>query len=286
MRNLQKRTSITPRDSRIIESYFRDIARIPLLTAEEEVELAGRISAGDKAALDRLVTGNLRFVITVSKQYLHSGLELADLISAGNMGLISAARKFDASLGYRFCSFASWCIRQSILMAIAKERHLMSIPTNKMALLARFSRENARLEQILGRTPSIGELTEWLNESDERIGQLLCGTAKTVSLDDVLPGDDDMTRADTIADTDAPRPDEALGHESLHADIEAFLAHLPYKERMVVKMSFGIDRPHALSADEIASQMSLSSERVRQIRNSAIERLQRNSYRELLRVYI
>lgn len=286
MKNLQKRPSVTPRDSRSLDQYMHDIAQLPRLTVEEEVSLAQRIHAGDERALNQMVEGNLRFVITVAKNYQGCGLELSDLISAGNIGLITAARRYDETVGTKFCSYAIWWIRQSILQALAKEGRMVTLPANKLALLSRIGKETSRLEQELGRTPSIGELTEWLDEREEHVGQLMRTSDRPVSLDAPLQNEEDIMRIDSLTDPSAPKTDDKLMKESLHKDIESVLSNLPQNESNILKLAFGIGHPHAYSMEEIALRTRLSRERVRQIHNKALSRLQRSSTKELLRAYL
>lgn len=286
MKNLQKHLCVTPRDSRSFDQYLRDIAQLPRLTVEEEVSLAKRIHDGDEKALEQMVVGNLRFVITVAKNYQGCGLELADLISAGNMGLITAARRYDETVGTKFCSYAVWWIRQTILQAIAKEGRMVALPANQLALLSRISRETSRLEQQLGRTPSRVEVTESLDEKDDHVGRLMRTSEKPLSLDAPLQSEEDIMRIDTLTDPSAPRTDDNLMKESLHKDIESVLSNLPQNESNILKLAFGIGHKHAYSMEEIALRMRLSRERVRQIHNKALSRLQRSSTKELLRAYL
>ena len=240
MRNLQISTRVTPRDSRSIENYLHDIALIPLLTADEEVELARRIHDGDEQALERLVTGNLRFVVSVAKNYLNRGLDFPDLVSSGNIGLITAAKRFDETRGIKFCSYAVWWIRQSILQALAKEGRAVTLPANKLALLSKFSKTQSLLEQELQRSPDRTEITDMLREDNTMVSWLLSTAERPFSLDAPLQNDEDITRIDTIADTTSAKTDDGLIQESLHYEIENFLTTLPQNERSILRMSFGI----------------------------------------------
>lgn len=286
MKNLQKHTSVTPRDSISLDLYLRDIAQYPLLSPEEEVSLALRIHAGDEKALEQMVLGNLRFVVSIAKNYVNCGLELPDLISAGNIGLVTAAKRFDETMGFKFCSYAVWWIRQSIMKAITKEGRAITLPANQMALLTKINREASRLEQELGHSPSREELTERLDVNEDQIERLLRISEKPLSLDAPLLNDDDIVRIDTIADSSDSKTDDNLMKESLHIEIEKILSNLAPNERSIIKMYFGIDHPQAYSMEEIALRMSLSRERVRQIHNKAISRLQRSSCKEHLRTYL
>lgn len=285
MKNLQINSRITPRASRTIDTYLKDIAQLPLLTPEEEVSLARRIHAGDVRALERMVQGNLRFVVSVAKNYQNMGLELVDLISAGNIGLVTAAKRFDETRGFKFCSYAVWWIRQSILQAISKEGRTVALPANQLSLLSKMGREASRLEQELQRTPTAAEVTERLDANEEHVNWLMNTSERPLSLDAPIQGDDSSMRIDTIADS-STRTDDSLMAESLHTEIESALAILPQNEQSILKMSFGIDHPHPCSLDEIAMQMKLSRERVRQIQAKAITRLRRSSNRERLKMYL
>ena len=286
MKDLQKQVRVTPRDSRSLDLYLRDIARLPLLSVDEEVSLAKRIHAGDEQAVERLVLGNVRFVVTVAKHYMGCGLELPDLISAGNIGLIVAARRFDETRGNRFCSYAIWWIRQSILCALGRESHMVAIPANQLALLSRFSNETARLEQELQHTPSTSEVTDRLQQKEAHMNRLLRASLKMLSLNAPLSDEEDYALVDTLTDPAAPATDDALMRESLHDDLECLLANLSQNESKVLKMYFGSGHPRTYSMDEIGLRMNLSRERVRQLHTKAMSRLQRSSSKEHLRDYL
>ena len=286
MRNLQISTRVTPRDSRSIENYLHDISQIPLLSADEEVELARKIHNGDGHALERLVTGNLRFVVSVAKNYLNRGLDFPDLVSSGNIGLITAAKRFDETRGIKFCSYAVWWIRQSILQALAKEGRAVTLPANKLALLSKFSKTHSRLEQVLQRSPDRTEITDMLREDDTMVSWLLSTAERPFSLDAPLQNDEDITRIDTIADTTSAKTDDGLIQESLHYEIENFLTTLPQNERNILRMSFGIGQSHPYSMGEIATHMRLSPERVRQLYSRAMRRLRQSTHKERLRGYL
>lgn len=286
MKKLQIGTRITRRDSHSMDCYLKDIANYDLLTSEEEVELAQRIRTGDKVALDSLILGNVRFVISVAKHYENLGLELSDLISAGNIGLITAAKRFDETIGVRFCSYAVWWIRQSILQALAKEGHLVKVPANQLANMSRVTKEAAHLEQELQRTPSPTEITDRIDEREELIAKAVAAAEKPQSLDAPMSPDEETKRIDLIADTDSPTPDGSLMKDSLHSDIECALSNLTRNERNIVKMYYGIDQPHAYSMNEIALRMRLTSERVRQLHGRALQRLLHNPNSERLRTYL
>lgn len=285
MKNLQIKSRITPRSSRTIDTYLRDIAQLPLLTSEEEVDLAQRIHSGDERALERMVQGNLRFVVSVAKNYQNMGLDLEDLISAGNMGLVTAVKRFDETRGFKFCSYAVWWIRQSILQAISKEGRTVSLPANQLSLLSKMGQEVSRLEQELHRSPTEEEVTERLEANEEHVRWLLHTSERPVSLDAPVLGDEGAMRIDTIADKSS-RTDESLMAESLRTEIDNALTILPQNEQNIIRMSFGIGQPHPYSMDEIAMKMNLTRERVRQIQAKALARLNRSSNRERLKMYL
>ncbi|MCR4932288.1 MAG: RNA polymerase sigma factor RpoD/SigA [Bacteroidales bacterium] len=285
MNNLQISSRITPRASKTIDTYLRDIAQHPLLTSEEEVSLAQRIRSGDERALERMVQGNLRFVVSVAKNYQNMGLDLEDLISAGNMGLITAAKRFDETRGFKFCSYAVWWIRQSILQAISKEGRTVSLPANQVNLLFRMGREASKMEQELHRTPTPEEITERLEADEEHVRWLLHTSERPVSLDAPVLGDEGSMRIDTIADKSS-RTDESLMTESLRTEINNALTILPQNEQNIIRMSFGIGQPHPYSMDEIAMKMNLTRERVRQIQVRAISKIRSSSSVNRLKMYL
>lgn len=285
MKNLQIKSRITPRSSRTIDTHLRDIAQLPLLTLQEEFELAQRIHTGDERALERMVQGNLRFVVSVAKNYQNMGLDLEDLISAGNMGLVTAAKRFDETRGFKFCSYAVWWIRQSILQAISKEGRTVTLPANQLSLLSKMGQETSRLEQELHRAPTAEEVTERLEANEEHVRWLLHTSERPVSLDAPVLGDEGSMRIDTIADKSS-RTDESLMAESLRTEINNALTILPQNEQNIIRMSFGIGQPHPYSMDEIAMKMNLTRERVRQIQVKALTRLRRSSNRETLKMYL
>lgn len=286
MNKLQLKTRITPRDSHSIESYLHEINQFPIPTIEEEVELAQRIHNGDEQALDRLVTGNLRFVVSVAKNYLNRGLDFPDLISAGNIGLIKAARRFDETLGIKFCSYAVWWIRQSVMEALNKEGRPVKLPANKIAFLMKMNKERSRLEQKLHHTPTLSEVTESMQEDEARVGELMLSAERPVSLDAPMQGDEELTKMDTLTDPSGKSTDDGLMQESMRHDLQNLLSILPESERKIIELAFGINLPYAYSMGEIAVQMKLSDERVRQIHNKAIRRLQGSNNIEPLRGYL
>ena len=272
MKNLQIKSRITPRTSRTIDAYLRDIAKYPLLTVKDESDLARRIREGDNVALERMVQSNLRFVVSVAKNYQ-------------NMGLMTAAKRFDETRGFKFCSYAVWWIRQSILQAISKEGRTVSLPANQLSLLSKMRQESSQLEQELHRTPTAEEVTERLEANEEHVGWLVKTSARPVSLDAPVQGDEGSTRIDSIADNSS-RTDESLMAESLHKEIDSIIAILPQIEQIVIKLSFGIDQSYPLSLDEIALQLKLTRERVRQIQSKALTRLRNSSHSNRLKMFL
>lgn len=293
MKNLQITAQITPRDSRTVDTYLRDIAQQPLLTVDEEVELAQKIRQGDERALERLVLGNLRFVVSVAKKYQNRGLPLSDLISAGNIGLVIAAKRFDETHGNKFCSYAVWWIRQSIMQAIAKEGRTVTLPANQLGLLSKVNRETSLLEQELQRSPSRAEVVDRLQETltsggnvEKHLSQLMHVSQQTVSLNAPVIDDEELTIIDTLTDPSAPATDDGLMRESLHDDIDDVLSNLPQGEQNIIRMYFGIGHSHAYSMDEIGMRIGMSRERVRQLHNKALTRLRRSTTKERLRAYL
>lgn len=293
MKNLQITSRITPRDSRTVDSYLHDIAPQPLLTVNEEVELAQKIRQGDERALERLVLGNVRFVVSVAKRYQNMGLPLADLISAGNIGLVIAAKRYNETIGNKFCTYAVWWIRHSILDSLAKEGRTVSLPANQLGLLSKMNKATSRLEQELQRSPSQAEVADRLQETlsnvdnvEKHLGRLMHAPKQTVSLNAPVTDDEDTSLIDTLTDPAAPATDDALMRESLHDDLESLLGNLSQNEGTVLKMYFGIGHPRAYSMDEIGLRIGMSRERVRQIHNKAIMRLRNNSGAQRLKSYL
>ena len=266
-------SQFTNRDNRSFDDYLKDINKYPLLTVEEEVRLAQRVRQGDKLAEERLINANLRFVITVAKNYQNEFVTLPDLISAGNMGLIKAARRFDETRGFKFISYALWWIRQSILQTITKEGRFVSLPANKQNFMAKYAKVVSRLEQELERTPTHAEIAKGMDINESCLAKMLQGVDKPCSLDAPINDDEDSYRIDTVADSSEPSPDEGLMRESLSTDVASLLSKLPAQQREVLEMSFGIGGNRAQSLEEIAMRKGLTRERVRQIKNKALARL-------------
>ena len=286
MRQLKITHSITNRDIKSLDKYLQDICSEELLTPEEEVRLAQRIKTGDQEALDRLTKANLRFVVSVAKQYQNQGLSLPDLINEGNVGLIKAAKRFDETRGFKFISYAVWWIRQSILQAIAENSRIVRLPSNQLGALNKLKKEISRLEQELERPPSEEELADMLDIPAEKIKSILGISGRHISIDAPLVADEDVNFVDVLPNEDTPPTDSALMQESLSQEIERALSTLTEYEREVIKMYFGIGLPHALSLDEIAMKFGLTRERVRQIKEKGIKRLRVSSKSKHLQAYL
>ena len=286
MRQLKITHSITNRDIKSLDKYLQDICSEELLTPEQEVQLAQRIKQGDQAALERLTKANLRFVVSVAKQYQNQGLSLPDLINEGNVGLIKAAKRFDETRGFKFISYAVWWIRQSILQAIAENSRIVRLPSNQLGALNKLKKEISKLEQQLERPPSEEELAEMLDSPEDKIKAIMGISGRHVSIDAPLASDEDVNFVDVLPNEDTPPTDDKLMQESLSQEIERSLSTLTEYEREVIKMYFGIGLPHPLSLDEIAMKFNLTRERVRQIKEKGIKRLKSSSKSKHLKAYL
>ena len=286
MRQLKITHSITNRDIKSLDKYLQDICSEELLTPEQEVQLAQRIKQGDQAALERLTKANLRFVVSVAKQYQNQGLSLPDLINEGNVGLIKAAKRFDETRGFKFISYAVWWIRQSILQAIAENSRIVRLPSNQLGALNKLKKEISKLEQQLERPPSEEELADMLDIPEDKIKAIMGISGRHVSIDAPLASDEDVNFVDVLPNEDTPPTDDKLMQESLSQEIERSLSTLTPYERDVIKMYFGIGLPHPLSLDEIAMKFNLTRERVRQIKEKGIKRLKTSSKSKHLKAYL
>ena len=281
MRQLKITKSITNRESQSLDKYLQDIGREELITAEEEVELARKIKQGDQSALEKLTRANLRFVVSVAKQYQNQGLTLPDL------GLIKAAQKFDETRGFKFISYAVWWIRQSILQALAEQARIVRLPLNQVGSLNKINKAFSRLEQEYERPPSAEELAEALEVPEDKIKESLNVSGRHVSMDAPLTTNEDGgTLMDVMANNDAPKTDHMLMAESLQKEIERSLSTLTDKEREIIRLFFGIGMNHGLTLEEIGSKFNLTRERVRQIKEKAIRRLRHTSRNKLLKSYL
>ncbi len=286
MRQLKITKSITNRESQSLDKYLQDIGREELITAEEEVELAKKIKAGDQKALEKLTKANLRFVVSVAKQYQNQGLTLPDLINEGNLGLIKAAQKFDETRGFKFISYAVWWIRQSILQALADQSRIVRLPLNKVGSLGRITQASARLEQELEREPTPQEIAESLEISLSEVENALRSSGRHLSIDAPLAEGEDNTLLGVLDQNDEPNPDMPLLNESLQNEINRVISTLSDKERDVLKYYFGLDGNAAHTLEDISEKVGLTRERVRQIKEKALRRLRKSSKSKILKTYL
>jgi RNA polymerase primary sigma factor len=286
MRQLKITKSITNRESQSLEKYLQEIGREELITAEEEVRLARKIKEGDQNALDRLTKANLRFVVSVAKQYQNQGLSLPDLINEGNLGLIKAAKRFDETRGFKFISYAVWWIRQSILQALAEQSRIVRLPLNQVGSLNKISKAYSKLEQEFEREPSPEEISKILEIPMEKVSDTMRVSGKHVSMDAPFVQGEDNSLLDVLENADSPRADHFLMNESLQREIERSLSTLTEREREVIKLFFGIGMNHGLTLEEIGAKFDLTRERVRQIKEKAIRRLRHKSRSKLLKAYL
>ncbi len=287
MRQLKITKSITNRESQSLEKYLQEIGKVDLLTPEEEVDLAKRIKQGDQEALEKLTKANLRFVVSVAKQYQNQGLSLSDLINEGNLGLIKAAQRFDETRGFKFISYAVWWIRQSILQALAEQSRIVRLPLNKVGSLNKINKAFSALEQEYEREPSADELAEVLEIATEEVETTLGVAARHVSVDAPFVEGEDNSLLDVLENGNTPKTDNQLDYrESLRREIERSLSTLTDRQRDVVKLYFGINVEHSMSLEDIGEQFGLTRERVRQIKDKAINKLRAASKSKLLKAYL
>ncbi|HET6989977.1 MAG TPA: RNA polymerase sigma factor RpoD/SigA [Bacteroidia bacterium] len=286
MRQLKITKSITNRESASLDKYLQEIGREDLITAEEEVVLAKKIRDGDERALAKMVKANLRFVVSVAKQYQNQGLSLPDLINEGNLGLIKAARRFDETRGFKFISYAVWWIRQSILQALAEQSRIVRLPLNQVGSLNKINKAYSRLEQEFEREPTAAELSTVLELPEDKVADTMRVSGRHVSMDAPLLNGEDNSLLDVLVNHDSPRADRLLMNESLQKEIERSLATLTERERDVIKLFFGIGCQHGLTLEEIGAKFDLTRERVRQIKEKAIRRLRHSSRSKLLKAYL
>ena len=286
MRQLKITKSITNRDSQSLDKYLTEISREDMINAEQEVELAKKIKKGDQRALEKLVRANLRFVVSVSKQYQNQGLTLPDLINEGNLGLIKAAQRFDETRGFKFISYAVWWIRQSILQAIAEQSRIVRLPLNQVGSLNKINKAFAQLEQQYERPPVADELASALEIPEEKVKDTMSVSGRHVSVDAPLKEDEDFSLLDLISNNESPSADGDLMRESWQKEIERLLETLTERERDVIRLFFGIGMNHGLTLEEIGDKFDLTRERVRQIKEKAIRRLRQNSRSRLLKMYL
>ncbi len=286
MRQLKITKSITNRENASLDKYLQDIGKEQMVTAEEEVELARKIRAGDQVALERLVNANLRFVVSVAKQYQNQGLSLPDLINEGNLGLIKAARRFDETRGFKFISYAVWWIRQSILQALAEQSRIIRLPLNQVGSLNKIKKASSKLEQEFERLPSANEIAEQLDLPESKVETALKINTRYISMDAPLITDEDVMFLDQYIPEDVEETDDPLMRESLGSEIQRSLSSLSEKERDVINMYYGIGMSHGYTLEEIGAKFDLTRERVRQIKEKAIRRLKHTARNRLLKAYL
>ena len=285
MRQLKISKSITNREQGALDKYLADIAKEPMITPDEEVELAQRIKLGDQIALDRLVRSNLRFVVSVAKQYQNQGLSLADLINEGNVGLIKAAQRFDETKGFKFISYAVWWIRQAILQAVAEQSRMVRLPLNQVGMLSRVKKTASYLEQLYQRKPTIKEIADELDMPEDKVETILKINAKEVSMDAPVNEDDDLLFIDTVVPEDNNDADKGIVSESESAAIKRSLSVLNERERQVIMRYFGLDDDrHSYTLEEIGCMMDMTRERVRQVKDKALKKLRLRSKKSLQHV--
>ena len=286
MRQLKITKQVTNRETASLDKYLQEIGKVDLITADMEVELAQKIKAGDERALDKLVKANLRFVVSVAKQYQNQGLTLPDLINEGNLGLIKAARRFDETRGFKFISYAVWWIRQSILQALAEQSRIVRLPLNKIGSINKINKTFARLEQDNQRPPSPAEIAKELDMSVSDVKESMKNSGRHVSMDAPLIDGEDSNLYDVLRSGESPIPDKSLMHESLKTEILRALDTLTPREADVVLLYFGLGEGHPMTLEEIGETFELTRERVRQIKEKAIRRLKHTSRSKILKTYL
>ncbi|HOU30970.1 MAG TPA: RNA polymerase sigma factor RpoD/SigA [Bacteroidales bacterium] len=286
MRQLKISKQVTNRDTPSLDKYLQEIGKVDLLSPEDEVNLARRIKSGDNDALATLVKANLRFVVSVAKQYQNQGMTLPDLINEGNLGLMKAAQRFDETRGFKFISYAVWWIRQSILQALAEQARIIRLPVNKIGSLNRINRAFARLEQKYEREPSDQEIADMLEMAPDEVKDALKTNGRAISMDAPISPDEENTMYDIIQNNDSLSPDKNLINESLSFEIERALSTLSPREAKVLKLYFGINMKHPYTLEEIGEVMKLTRERVRQIKEKAIKKIQYTTRCKILKTYL
>ncbi len=286
MRQLKIVKQVTNRETDSLDKYLHDIGKVDLITAEEEVALAQRIKQGEEAALEKLVKANLRFVVSVSKQYQNQGLSLPDLINEGNLGLIKAAQRFDETRGFKFISYAVWWIRQSILQALAEQSRIVRLPLNKIGSLNKINKALSRLEQENERAPDEGEIAALLEISEDEVKESFRHAGRHISMDAPLIQDEDNTLYDVLGTDESNTPEKQLMLESLRDEIQRVITMLSPREAEVIRFYFGLGRKHPMTLEEIAEKFDLTRERVRQIKEKALRRLKQTSHSKNLQSYL
>ena len=286
MRQLKITKQVTNRNTASLDKYLQEIGKVELITAEEEVELARKIKQGNTAALEKLTKANLRFVVSVSKQYQNQGLSLPDLINEGNLGLIKAAQRFDETRGFKFISYAVWWIRQSILQALAEQSRIVRLPLNKISSINKINKAAARLEQVHEREAHISEIADELEMTEQAIKDSMRNAGRHVSMDAPLLQDEDNNMYDVLKSDENVTPETHLLYESLQKEINRAIATLSEREASVIRLYYGLDGKHPLTLEEISEEFDLTRERVRQIKEKAIRRLKQNSRSKILKSYL
>ncbi|MBQ0129213.1 MAG: sigma-70 family RNA polymerase sigma factor [bacterium] len=286
MRQLKITKQVTNRETASLDKYLQEIGKVELISAEEEVELAQRIKQGDKIALEKLTKANLRFVVSVAKQYQNQGLSLPDLINEGNLGLIKAAQRFDETRGFKFISYAVWWIRQSILQALAEQSRIVRLPLNKIGSINKINKTYAKLEQEFEREPNAEEIAEVLDITEQEVKESMKNAGRHISMDAPLVQDEDNTMYDVLKSDEAPTPETELLYESLRKEIDRAISTLTQKEQDVIRLYFGLNGSHPMTLEEIGEKYDLTRERVRQIKEKAIRRLKHTSRSKILKSYL
>jgi RNA polymerase primary sigma factor len=286
MRQLKITKQVTNRETASLDKYLQEIGKVELITAEEEVELARRIRQGDQAALEKLTKANLRFVVSVSKQYQNQGLSLPDLINEGNLGLIKAAQRFDETRGFKFISYAVWWIRQSILQALAEQSRIVRLPLNKIGSINKINKAFSKLEQEFEREPSAEEIAELLELTENDVKESMKNSGRHVSMDAPLVQGEESNMYDVLRSNDSPSPEAGLINDSLRKEIDRALSTLTSREAEVIKYYFGLNGEHAMTLEEIGEKFDLTRERVRQIKEKAIRRLKQTTRSKILKTYL
>jgi RNA polymerase primary sigma factor len=286
MRQLKITKQVTNRETASLDKYLQEIGKVELITAEEEVALAQRIKLGDREALEKLTKSNLRFVVSVSKQYQNQGLSLPDLINEGNLGLIKAAQRFDETRGFKFISYAVWWIRQSILQALAEQSRIVRLPLNKIGSINKINKAYAKLEQEYEREPNAEEIANMLEITETEVKESLKNSGRHVSMDAPLVQDEDNTMYDVLKNDDGPTPETKLIYDSLKKEIDRAISTLTPREADVIRLYFGLNQTHPMTLEEIGEKFDLTRERVRQIKEKAIRRLKHTSRSKILKTYL
>lgn len=286
MRQLKITKQVTNRETASLDKYLQEIGKVELITADEEVELAQRIRQGDKIALEKLTKANLRFVVSVSKQYQNQGLSLPDLINEGNLGLIKAAQRFDETRGFKFISYAVWWIRQSILQALAEQSRIVRLPLNKIGSINKINKTYAKLEQEFEREPNAEEIAEALDITESEVKESMKNAGRHVSMDAPLIQDEDNNMYDVLKSDEVITPETELLYESLRKEIDRAISTLTPREADVVRLYFGLNGSHPMTLEEIGEKFDLTRERVRQIKEKAIRRLKHTSRSKILKSYL